>query len=105
MTCLLVALSVAVMVALVLLDTRDVLTMKVIELAPAGTVTLLGTVAAEVLLLERLTVVAELAAADKVTVPCELEPPLTLVGFRVRELSAAWPATVLTVSVELKVLP
>lgn len=93
------------MVALVLLGTRDVFTVKVAELTPAGTVTLLGTIAAEVLLLERLTVVAELAAADSVTLPCELELPLTLVGFRVSELSVGWLATVLTVSVALKVLP
>jgi hypothetical protein len=93
------------MVALVLLDTRDVLTVNVAEVAPAGTVTVLGTVAAEVLLLERLTVVAELAAPERITVPCELEPPLTLVGFRVSELSVAWLATVVTVSVALRVLP
>jgi hypothetical protein len=93
------------MVALVLLYTFDVLTVKIAEVAPAGTVTLLGTVAAEVLLLERLTVVAELAAADRVTVPCEPEPPLTLVGLRVSELSVAWLATVVTVSVAVRVLP
>ena len=97
--------SAAVIVALVLLDTRDVLTVNVAEVAPAGTVTLLGTAAAEVLLLDRLTVVAELAAADRVTVPCELEPPLTLVGFSVIELSVSWFATVVIVRVAVKVLP
>ena len=66
---LLVPLSVAVMVALALLYTRDVLTVNVAELAPAGTVTLLGTVATDVLLLDRLTAVAELAAAVNITVP------------------------------------
>lgn len=66
---LLLPLSVAVMVALVSLYTRDVFTVNVAELAPAGTVTLLGTVATDVLLLDRLTVVAELAAAVNITVP------------------------------------
>ena len=66
---LLLPLSVAVMVALVSLYTRDVFTVNVAELAPAGIVTLLGTVATDVLLLDRLTVVAELAAAVNITVP------------------------------------
>jgi hypothetical protein len=96
---------VAVIVALVLLETRDVPTLNVAEVAPAATVTLLGTVAAEVLLLDRVTVVAELAAAERVTVPCELEPPLTLVGFSVIELSVGWFETVMTVRVAVKVLP
>ena len=81
--------SVAVTVELVLLYTLDVVTVKVADVAPAATVTLLGTFAADVLLLDKLTVVADGAAALSVTVPVELEPPVTLVGFSVRELSVA----------------
>jgi hypothetical protein len=85
---LLVPFSVAVTVELVLLYTLDVVTVNVADFAPAATVTLLGTLAADVLLLDKLTVVADVAAALSVTVPVELEPPVTLVGFNVRELSA-----------------
>jgi hypothetical protein len=56
------------MVALVVEVTDVVLTLKVAEVAPAGTTTLEGTVA-RALLLARLTVVADGAAALKVTRP------------------------------------
>lgn len=66
----------------VLVDvTRLVLTTKAALVEPAATVTLVGTVALEVLLLERETTDPPDGAADvSVTVPCEVLPPTTLVG-------------------------
>ncbi len=66
--------------------TALVLTVNVALLAPAAIVTLAGTVAVDVLLLERETV-APPAGADplSVTVPVEGDPPVTLVGFSVSE--------------------
>jgi len=63
-------------------------TVNVAELALAGTVTLAGTVAAEVLLLPRVTTVPpEGAEPFSVTVPVELAlPPTTLAGFSVKEV-------------------
>jgi hypothetical protein len=58
--------------------------------------TLDGTVATEVLLLESETVAPpEGAAALSVTVPVELFPPLTLVGFKVSEERLTAPAGVM----------
>jgi hypothetical protein len=55
---------------------------KVAEVAPAATVTLVGTVAAEVLLLASVTTAPPAgAAALKVTVPVDPTLPVTLVGF------------------------
>ncbi len=71
---------------LVLLDTVLVLTLKVALVLPADTVTLDGTVATDVLLLESVTTAPPEGALElSVTVPVELLPPLTLVGFRVSE--------------------
>ncbi len=62
--------------------TALVLTVKVALVAPAATVTLAGTLAAVVLLLESVTVAPPAGAAPlKVTVPVEEFPPVTLVGF------------------------
>jgi hypothetical protein len=52
---------------------------------PAGTVTLAGTVATDVLLLARVTTVLLEGALDKVTVPVELEPPAMFPGLSVSE--------------------
>src|SRR5260370_5119390 len=61
--------------------TAVVLTGKVTLVAPAGTVTLEGTLAAE-LLLERETCAPPAGAAPlSVTAPVEEFPPVTLVGF------------------------
>jgi hypothetical protein len=67
--------------------TTDVLTVKVALVAPAGTVTLEGALAAPVLLLESLTCAPPAGAGPlKVTVPVEdCPPPMTLVGLRVKE--------------------
>ena len=63
-----------------------VVTVKVALVAPAATVTLAGTVATAVLLLDSVTTAPPLGAAPlRVTVPCEELPPVTLVGFSVSE--------------------
>ena len=62
-------------------DTAGVLTVNVRLVAPADTVTLAGTVAAAVLLLESVTTAPpDGAAPDNVTVPCDELPPVTLAG-------------------------
>ena len=61
-------------------------TVKGALVAPPGTGILAGTVASERLLLARPTVTPlPGAGAAKVTVPCELLPPGTVVGFSVTE--------------------
>jgi len=85
--------------------TDFVLTVNVAVVAPAATVTLAGTVAAAVLLLESDTTAPPLgAAALKVTVPVEEVPPTTLVGLTVTAESAD-DAGGVTVSVALRFTP
>ena len=85
--------------------TGVVLTVNVAVVAPAATVTLAGTVAAAVLLLESDTTAPPLgAAALKVTVPVEEAPPTTLVGLTVTAESADAAGGV-TVSVALRFTP
>jgi hypothetical protein len=70
------------MVTVVKAATALVLTVKVALVAPAATVTLDGTVAALVLLLESVTVAPPAGTASlKVTVPVEEFPPVTVAGF------------------------
>ena len=89
---------VAVMTALVAAGTDCVLTLKRALVLPAGTVTLDGTVAIEVLLLDRATTVPpEGALALSVTVPVELPPPVTLAGFKANDETVAVEAPGLTV--------
>jgi len=66
----------------------DVLTVKVALEAPAGTITLIGTLAAP-LLLESITVAPPAGAGPfKVTMPVEdCRPPVTLIGFSVSEVT------------------
>jgi hypothetical protein len=74
------------MVTVVDAATALVLTVKVALVAPAATVTLEGTPATVVLLLERVTVAPPDGAAPlSVTVPVEEFPPVTLVGFSVSD--------------------
>lgn len=62
--------------------TVRVVTVKVALVAPAGTVTLAGTVAAAALLVDRVTTAPpDGAAAVSVAVPWTAVPPVTLVGF------------------------
>ncbi len=66
--------------------TALVVTVKVALVAPARTVTLAGTVATAVLLLERVTTAPPLGAGPlSVTVPCEGLLPTTLPGLRASE--------------------
>ena len=68
------------MLAVVAAETEPVPTVKVVLLAPAGTVTLAGTVAAA-LSLDRATVVPPLGAGPvSVTVPVLDVPAVTLAG-------------------------
>ena len=74
--------------------------MNVAELAPEVTVTLAGTVAAAVLLLDNVTVlcvVLPAAGAFNVTVAIEFaDPPTTLIGFSVRDATPGGGTTVRT---------
>jgi len=72
--------------------------LNVTELAPAGTVTFPGTIALAGLLLVSVTTKGVDVALFSVTVPTELDPPTTVVGFKVSEESVAG-AGALTVSV------
>ena len=88
-------------VADVALVTAEVDMENVALLAFAGTVTLAGICAAE-LLSERLTVTPPVGAGPvRVTVPVEELPPTTVVGFRVRPESAGG----VTVSEAVRVVP
>ena len=81
-----------------------VLTVKVAVMPPVGTVTLAGTVATLVLLLERATTAPPLGAGPlSVTVPVEELPPVTLVGLRVSEESVGGAGV--TVSEADRVVP
>ena len=94
----------AVIVTLVDVETLFVWTKNVALLEPALTVTLVGTVATGVLLLERLTEVSTDGEAVNVTVPWELSPPFTLVGLRLTEARLTADAGV-TVNVAALVTP
>src|SRR5207245_2394007 len=74
------------MVTVVEAATALVLTVNAALVAPAGTVTLEGTLATVVLLLESVIVAPPVGAAPlNVTVPVEEFPPVTLVGFNETE--------------------
>lgn len=80
----------AVILTLVFLFEAVVTTLNVTELAPAGTVTLGGTLARVELLLARFTTAPPVGAAlVRFTVPVEVEPPTTVDGLSVRDESAA----------------
>ena len=84
--------------------TTLVFTVKVVLVAPAGMVTLEGTVAAAVLLLESVTCAPPAGAGPfSVTVPVEdpSRPPITLVGFSASEETIGG----ITVSVAVRVAP
>src|SRR6266403_399484 len=85
--------------------TALVLTVNVALLAPAATVTVAGTVAVDVLPLERETAAPPLGAGPlRVTVPVEGDPPVTLMGLSAIEESVVEPCGV-TVSEAVLVPP
>ena len=70
--------------------TAEVVIVNVALVAPAATVTLAGTWAADVLLLVRVTTAPPDGAGPvKVTVPVDEVPPITELGLRLTEVSAA----------------
>jgi hypothetical protein len=69
-------------------ETVDVVAVKVAVVLPAATVTVAGTTTEEELLLSETGMPPLGAAPLSVTVPCELTPPVTEVGEKLRALSA-----------------
>jgi hypothetical protein len=104
----LVPLYEAEMFELVERSTMDVSTVKLALVAPAGIVTLPGTLATPPLLLDR-TITAPPAGAGalNVTVPVDdCNPPMTLEGFSVNEESVAGGGGCgITVSVAVRLTP
>ena len=91
---------VAVMVIELFIATARVVTVNVAVVFPAVTVTLAGTVATAVRLLDRVTTVPPAGAAPvSVTVPVDGVPPFTVVGFRVSEAMVGACTTKLTLRV------
>ena len=87
-------------VTFVVLVTVLLVTVALALVAPAGIVMLAGTVAAEVLLLERVMIAPPAgAAAVRVTVACEVAPPVTEVGLSVIDESEAGAPFLVTVRV------
>ena len=81
---------VAPIVTVVLPATGVVVTLNVALVAPAATVTLAGTCAAAVLLLDRATTAPPVGAGPlNVTVPVDEVPPSTDVGFKLTELATS----------------
>ena len=84
--------------------TACVLTVKLALLAPAGMVTVAGTLAAPLLLESATCAPPDGAAALSVTVPVDdCAPPLTLVGFSVNEETVTGGGV--TVSEAVRVVP
>ena len=84
--------------------TGDVVTVNVAVVAPAGTVTLAGTVAAAVLLLDRMTRAPPTGAcAFNVTVPVEEIPPVTLAGLKETDCTDGGLTVSVPAAVPLKV--
>lgn len=80
----------AEMVTVVVLVEIEVVTWNAAALAPAGTVTLDGTVATEALLLDRESVRPPLGAGlSSIICPVDEFPPFTLLGFKARENEVA----------------
>ena len=98
-------LYVAVMFADVVINTSPVFTGNVALVAPAGTVTLEGTLAAKLLLVSATRAPPTGAGALSVTVPVEdCRPPTTLAGFKLSDVSVG-SGTGFTVNVAVLVAP
>lgn len=92
-------------VTVVAVVTVVVAIVKVALVAPAGTVTLAGTVAAPTLLDSETTRPPDGAALVNVTVPCDVVPPVTLVGLSATAFRLAGGGTGVTVSVAVRFTP
>lgn len=79
--------AVAVIVAVRFDAVVVVVIVNVADVAPAGIVTDAGTLARFALLLRSVTVVAVVDARLRVTVPVDVVPPRTDVGFKLRALN------------------
>jgi hypothetical protein len=97
--------KIAEIVAEVTAVTALVLAVKAALVAPAGTVTLPGTLAAAELLDNATSDPPTGAALVNVTVACEAAPPVTLVGFSTNALRLAGGGTGVTVSVLVLLVP
>src|SRR5712692_7338768 len=85
--------------------TEVVVTVKLAVVDPAATVTLAGTVATTVLLLERITAVAAEGAGLMLTVPCKVLPPATVAGVSMTLLRAGGALGVQPTNVACAELP
>ena len=85
--------------------TIEVLTVKVALVAPAGTVTLAGTLAALLLLLRRTCAPPAGAGPLSVTVPVEDVPPITLAGLSVSDETVGSGTVTVRVAALLVALP
>jgi hypothetical protein len=94
----------ALIVTTVLVDTGTVVTVKVTDPLPAGTVTFAGTLALFRLLLNSATTIPPAGAGTvSFRVPSVVEPPMTVDGFNVSDDSAI--AAGFTVKVAVLVTP
>ncbi len=85
--------------------TAPVVTLNVALVAPAGTVTFAGTLAAVELAESDTSAPPVGAALVSVTVPCDVAPPVTLAGLSVNALRLAGGGTGATVSVLVRLAP
>jgi len=85
--------------------TAKVVTLKTPVVAPAGIVTLAGTVATVVSLLKRMRAPPPGAGALRSTLPVEGDPPLTLTGFSLSEMRDGTGGCGVTLSEALWVTP
>jgi hypothetical protein len=85
--------------------TALVVAVKPAPVAPAATVTLAGTPAAALELESETSSPPVGAALVKLTVPCEVDPPVTLAGARLKELRLAGGGAGVTVTVAVRVTP
>ena len=97
--------STAEIVAAVEAVTEVVVAVKLALVAPAATVTLVGTPASAVLLLDSATTVPPVGAAlVNVTLPCDVLPPVTLLGLSANVFRLAGGGTGVTVSVLVRLV-
>lgn len=86
-------------------DTRPAATEKLAEDFPAGTVTVFGTAATDGLELASVTTIPPAGAGpDSLTVPVEVEPPVTMMGLSASDESFGGGGAV-TVSVAVLLVP